>query len=57
MATPTLLTNANGDLSSKGENMVKYIEKIVLKDSKKMVKFLTQVEESRLKIIENNKHV
>jgi hypothetical protein len=30
-----------------------YNKKVVKKDNKKMVQFLTQVEESRLKIIEN----
>jgi hypothetical protein len=31
------MINANGDLSLEGENMVKYIEKIVLKGTQKMV--------------------
>jgi hypothetical protein len=38
-----------------GESMVKYAKKIVIsKTIKKIVQFLTQVEESRLKIILNN---
>ncbi len=37
-----------------GENMVKYTQKIVFKSSKKVVQFLTQIEENGLKIIENN---
>jgi hypothetical protein len=34
--------------------MVKYTQKIVFKSSKKVVQFLTQIEENGLKIIENN---
>jgi hypothetical protein len=34
----------------RGESMIKYTKKVVKKSSQKMVEFLTQVEESRLKI-------
>jgi hypothetical protein len=37
-----------------GESMVNHNEKVAKKGSQKMVQFLTQVEESILKIILNN---